>query len=118
IDSLPANTARGYTRRGPGSREPGPLRPNEDELPGRGSSAGGGYSTAGDLLRLLQALREKRIPNAPPAGIGMAGGSAGVNAMVEGGLPGGYDLVVLANLDPPAARAVAQRVRAMLGAED
>ena len=31
---------------------------------------------------------------------------------------GGYDLVVLANLDPPAAMRVARMVRQLLGATD
>src|SRR5439155_9613224 len=43
-------------RGGPGAASTGPLRRNADLLPGRGSSAGGGYSTAQDLLRFLQAL--------------------------------------------------------------
>jgi hypothetical protein len=33
-------------------------------------------------------------------------------------LPGGYDLVVLANLDPPAAERIARIVRGWLGARD
>jgi CubicO group peptidase (beta-lactamase class C family) len=118
IDSLPPNTAIGYTRGDPDAPTSAPLRPNTDELPGRGSAAGGGYSTAGDLLRLLQAFRERRVVASPRAGLGIAGGSGGVNALVEGGLGGGFDLIVLANLDPPAAEAVGERVRGWLGAPD
>jgi hypothetical protein len=69
------------------------------------------------LLRLLQAIRAGKISGAP-AGVGIAGGAPGLNAAVDGSLPGGYDLIVLANLDPPAATRVARMVRAWLGAED
>ena len=118
VDSLPPNTAIGYTR-GEEDAPPGaPLGRNSDLLPGRGSAAGGGYSTAGDLARFLQALREKKIPGGPPPGIGAAGGTVGVNAVLEGDLPGGYDLIVLTNLDPPAAERVARLVRAWLGSGD
>ena len=113
VDALPPNTARGYTR-----PDDGQLRANTDLLPGRGSAAGGGYSTAADLLSFLRALRELRIPGGGPAGLGIAGGAPGINAVVEGELPGGYDLVVLANLDPPAAQRVARLVRAMLGVRE
>ena len=102
-DSLPPNTAIGYTRGEEDAPPTAPLRRNTDLLPGRGSAAGGGYSTAGDLALFLQALRKGEIPGGPPAGIGVAGGTVGVNAVMEGGLPGGYDLIVLTNLDPPAA---------------
>jgi len=118
VDSLPPNTALGYTTRALGSREPVAAHLNTETLPGRGSSAGGGYSTAGDLVRFLQALREGKIPGGPPVGIGVAGGAPGINAMVEGDLPGGYDLVVMTNLDPPAAQAIARTVREWLGATD
>ena len=116
IDSLPPNTALGYTHGPPPAT--GPLAVNSDLLPGRGSSAGGGYSTAPDLLKFLQALRSARVPGGPPAGLGIAGGAPGVNAVVEGALPGEYDLVVLANLDPPAAERIARMVRGWLGARD
>ncbi len=123
VDSLPPNTALGYTRGddAPGSgpaASSGPVRPNWELLPGRGSSAGGGYSTAPDLLRFLAALREGRIPQGGPAGLGIAGGAPGINAVVEGDLPGGYDLIVFANLDPPAATRIARLVRGWLGSED
>ncbi len=118
VDSLPPNTAIGYTRGDEDAPLSTPLRPNGRDLPGRGSSAGGGYSTALDLVKFVQALREQRIPNGVPAGLGIAGGSGGMNAVVEGGLPGGYDLIVLANLDPPAAERVARMTREWLGVHD
>lgn len=54
VDSLPPNTAIGYTG-APHARER-----NTASLAGRGSAAGGGYSTPHDLMRFLQALREGR----------------------------------------------------------
>jgi len=117
-DSLPSNAAIGYTRGGEAAPAAGPLGPNTAQLPGRGSAAGGGYSTAGDLARFLQALREGKIPGGPPPGIGVAGGAPGINAVMEGELPGGYDLIVLTNLDPPAAMEVARLVRGWLGSDD
>ena len=118
VDSLPPNTAIGYTT-GLEDAPPGaPLHPNRAELPGRGSAAGGGYSTIGDLLQFITALRDRKIPAGPPAGIGIAGGSGGLNAVLEGDLPGGYDLAVTANLDPPAAERVGEMVRKWLGASD
>jgi CubicO group peptidase (beta-lactamase class C family) len=107
VDRLPENTAIGYTNG----------VPNRDLLPGKGSSAGGGYSTAHDLLRLINALRENKIPAGPPSGVGIAGGAPGLNAAVEGDLPGGYDVIVLANLDPPAAERISRFIRTALGAQ-
>jgi CubicO group peptidase (beta-lactamase class C family) len=118
VDSLPPNTAIGYTRGDENAPRSAPTRPNTQDLPGRGSSAGGGYSTAGDLLKFVKALNEQRIPSGPPGGVGIAGGSGGMNAALEGDLPGGYDLVVLANLDPPAAERVSRMTREWLGATD
>ena len=118
VDSLPLNTAIGYTTGSEDAPAGTPLHPNTQELSGRGSSAGGGYSTAQDLLKFLKALREHRIQNGLPAGLGIAGGSGGINAVLEGSLPGGYDLVVLTNLDPPAAERVARMTRGWLGVND
>lgn len=111
VDSLPPNTAIGYTA------EDGTPTRNTAFLPGRGSAAGGGYTTAHDLMRLLDALRQKKIANAPPSAA-IAGGAGGLNGVMEGGLPGGYDLIVLANLDPPAAERVSRIVRGWLGSDD
>ena len=113
VDSLPLNTALGYTS------EEGPLERNTARLPGRGSAAGGGYTTAHDLMRFMTALRQKKVANAPDAGsIGIAGGAGGLNGVLEGDLRGGYDLIVLANLDPPAAERVSRIVRGWLGSND
>lgn len=105
VDSLPPNTAFGYTG------DAWPRTRNTELLPGRGSSAGGGYSTAHDLLRLMNALRGNKIPEGPPSALGIAGGAPGLNAVLEGDMPGGYDVIVLANLDPPAAERVARIIR-------
>jgi CubicO group peptidase (beta-lactamase class C family) len=116
VDSLPPNTAVGYTRGGQDAPASTPLGPNTSFLPGRGSSAGGGYSTAHDMLRLVNSLRAGKIAAAPPAGaVGIAGGAPGINATLDGALPGGYDVIVLANLDPPAANAMARVIRGWVG---
>lgn len=120
VDSLPENTAIGYTRGGQrsgGERSGGEgaaWQRNTDLLPGRGSSAGGGYSTAHDLLRLLNALRDGKIPGGPSLGFAIAGGAPGLNAVVETDLPGGYDVIVLANLDPPSAERMGRELRAKI----
>ena len=115
VDRWPANTALGYTRGGQDAPADAPVKRNTDFLPGKGSSAGGGYSTAHDLLAFLNALRGHKVANAPEAGmVGIAGGAPGLNAAVEGDLPGGYDVIVLANLDPPAAERVARLIRSAL----
>ena len=41
-----------------------------------------------------------------------------MNAAIEGALRGGYDLIVLANLDPPAAERIVRPVREWLHARD
>jgi D-alanyl-D-alanine carboxypeptidase len=117
-DSLPPRTAIGYTRGGPGAPSTAALSANGNILPGRGTSAGGGYTTIGDLKRFLAALRKGAIVDGPPAGIGIAGGSPGVNAVLEGDMTGEYDLIVLSNFDPPSAERIAQRVREWLGVRD
>jgi hypothetical protein len=117
VDTLPPNTAIGYTR-GRDAPAGAPLAPNTATLPGRGSAAGGGYATAGDLLKFLAAAREGRVSGARVSGIGVAGGAPGTNAIMETDLPGGFDLIVLTNLDPPAAERVGRIFRASVGAPE
>jgi len=107
-DALAANTAFGYTTHH--RSEPGRGR-NAMVLLGRSSSAGGGYSTAGDLLKFVTAIRNKtlEIPDddgtfpARFAGIGSAGGMEGANSLVETDERSGYTVIVLSNIDPPSA---------------
>jgi CubicO group peptidase (beta-lactamase class C family) len=115
--------AVGYLRSSPGD----PWVPNTDTLPWRGTAAGGGYSTVGDLLRFAQALEsgtliskatlaEATRPHQQQYGYGF--GVQGQGSLASyghgGGAPGmngelrifpqlGYVVVSLSNLDPPAA---------------
>lgn len=124
IDENVPNRAVGLTMRGPN----GPLprrEANTLEMPGRGSSAGGGYSTAQDLLRFSRALSENKLlapkwtnwifhsEDGKERNLGVAGGAPGVNATLLIDPP--YTLVVLANLDPPASEEIARAARPLLG---
>jgi CubicO group peptidase (beta-lactamase class C family) len=108
IDENVPNRAMGITKRG------------DLQMPGRGSSAGGGYSTAQDLLRFSNALlANKLLPLKRTEWIlqgrslGIAGGAPGINAALLIEPP--YTLVVLANFDPPAAEEIARAARPLLG---
>jgi CubicO group peptidase (beta-lactamase class C family) len=118
-DSLPNFAALGYTRgQGDGDDDArAPLRPSDSEQPRRGSAGGGSYATAGDLLDFMRSYREGRLGVSGDGGRALiAGGSPGSNGVVAEGLPGGYDLIVLENFDPPAADAVVSPVLRWLGA--
>jgi CubicO group peptidase (beta-lactamase class C family) len=108
-DADVANMARGYTREGEGSAGPRVL--NFATLPGRGSSAGGGYSTAGDMLKYVMAIRDKKIYLPDSAnGLGIAGGAPGINSILEWDPRSGYIVIVLTNFDPPTAGQTARRI--------
>jgi D-alanyl-D-alanine carboxypeptidase len=109
----------------------GKWQSNSDTLPYRGTSAGGGYSTVGDLLRFADALQQHKLLNARytemlTAGkvdamggryaygfedrtvngtrcFGHGGGAPGMNGDLEICPVPGYVVAVLANMDPPAA---------------
>ena len=135
-DSLPEsvevpNRSIGYTSAGAQS-----WQPNTDWLPWRGTAAGGGYSTVGDVARFADALTSHRLLS--PAStellitgkvavgpgiryafgfadardknangwVGHSGGAPGMNGDLKIYLKSGYVLVVLANLDPPAAQRI------------
>ena len=127
-DSLPETDkvslrSVGYMRKGKSQV------PNTDTLPWRGTSAGGGYSTVGDLFRFAQALSSGKLlkpelfadmtsNQAGKVGYGfgmsISEGPEGKSFGHGGGAPGmngelrvfprtGTVAVVLANLDPPEA---------------
>src|SRR5262249_54454455 len=100
---------------------------NADTLPWRGMAAGGGYSTAADLLRFALALESGKLisktmlaeattSKSQQYGYGFAiqGSGSLKNYGHSGGAPGmsgdlrifpelGYVVIGLSNLDPPAA---------------
>jgi CubicO group peptidase (beta-lactamase class C family) len=113
-----ADVAVGYTKMtGPGAVQPGQSwHRNTAMLPQRGSSAGGGYSTAPDLLRYTVALQGELAPATFDArnGFGIAGGTEGVNSALDWDPRTGYAVIVLSNFDPPIAEIVARHIRALL----
>ena len=112
-DANTPNLARGYTRE---SEKPGSPRVlNFATLPGRGSSAGGGYSTAGDMLKYTLAVKDKKIylPD-NQTGLGIAGGAPGINSVLEWDPRSGYIVIVLTNFDPPTAGQAARQIAAWL----
>jgi CubicO group peptidase (beta-lactamase class C family) len=106
-DDVMRGRATGYSRPGPGE----PQRMTTFMEPARGSSAGGAFSTAGDMLRFATALRSAKLLDAtytkwalpPGPGFGVAGGTPGWNALLDMEFNSNYTVVVLANIDPPAA---------------
>lgn len=115
--------AAGYTKGAKGWTS------NADTLPFRGMAAGGGYSTAGDLLRFARALQNGKLISprllaeatssrnisggygygfwnqgeGPQHFYGHGGGAPGMNGDLKIYPKSGYVLVGLSNLDPPAA---------------
>ena len=108
VDAIEPNVAIGYTRRAPD----GQLTSNIYMHGASGSAAGGGYSTAADLFAFVKAVRKGLFPGGDK-GVGIAGGAPGINAMVES--DGDWTVVVMANLDPPAASQVGQAIVRALG---
>jgi CubicO group peptidase (beta-lactamase class C family) len=136
-DSLPEseevpNRSIGYMRSSLGA----PWQPNTDWIPWRGTAAGGGYSTVGDVARFADALTSNKLLSlastellitgkvamAPgiryafgfadardkngSGWVGHGGGAPGMNGDLRIYLKSGYVVVVLANLDPPAAQRI------------
>jgi CubicO group peptidase (beta-lactamase class C family) len=112
--------------------------PNTDTLPYRGTSAGGGYSTVGDLFRFASALLSHKLLNASSTEllitgkvdgggggryaygfednrdkdgngwVGHGGGAPGMNGDLKIYPKSGYVVAVLANMDPPAAQRISE----------
>ncbi|HRH44588.1 MAG TPA: serine hydrolase domain-containing protein [Pyrinomonadaceae bacterium] len=121
-DKKTPNMAEGYTTNGVKSSAQSKRQNNLDTRPARGTSAGGGYSTAQDLLKFSLALQSGKIksPEESPSqkdsngkfmGLGIAGGSPGVNAILEIMPEQGYTIIVLSNYDPPSAEKLGIQIR-------
>jgi CubicO group peptidase (beta-lactamase class C family) len=109
-----ANLATGYHRDANGARVS-----NIYTMPARGSSAGGGYSTADDLLKFTHALQNHKLLSPENSrkiggGLGIAGGAPGINAALEVDPKSGYTIIVLSNYDPPSAITVSEEVRRLV----
>lgn len=128
MDAVIPNIATGYTH--PEGDEKNWIS-NIYSSPKRGSSAGGGYSTAEDLFKFIHALRNGKIlspkysawmltrdlpatdPQLPikDGSIGIAGGAPGINSVVDYDSKSGNIVIVLCNLDPPAAMEVSKKMK-------
>ena len=99
-DRPAADMAIGYTRRSLNGDRAGaqPLTRNGPLQGVAGSAAGGGYSTALDLLMFVKAVKAGRFPGTE-SDLGIAGGAPGINAVVE--VRGEWTVIVLTNVDPP-----------------
>ncbi len=114
-------------------------RKNIYTRPARGSAAGGGYSTAEDLLRFSEALYNCQLlspawtdwvfggpepgadsgqrrfnPDRKKWKLAVAGGAPGINAVLELEGEGSWTIIVLANLDPPAATDISRLIKRYL----
>jgi CubicO group peptidase (beta-lactamase class C family) len=133
------NLAMGYTTEGSGGQG---RHENTATRPNRGGPAGGGYSTAEDLMRFHTALRENKLLDRKytelitTGKVSMGGakyaygfGDEVINGKRvfghNGGAPGigsdlsmyadlGYTSVVMTNYDPPLMMPVVKRIREMI----
>jgi CubicO group peptidase (beta-lactamase class C family) len=141
------NLAIGYTKMGPNNEQLAELRDNNDLREIKGGPAGGGYSTAPDLVKFHQALRTYKLLNEEytklvttgkveaggPVGrygygfgdkvfggkhiVGHNGGSPGIAANFEMYPELGYTAVLLMNSDPPSMMPVIMGIRQRLPAQ-
>jgi D-alanyl-D-alanine carboxypeptidase len=129
------NLAVGYTNMNMNDTEGSGYRwDNTYMMPPRGTPAGGGYSTAEDLLRYSQALRNHRLLSEPytnfllnrfegkpgdphiPKGLSMQVGAApGINAALAMDVVSGFTVIVLSNYDHPTAVTLTREIIKMSG---
>ncbi|MFC1628539.1 serine hydrolase domain-containing protein [Gemmatimonadota bacterium] len=131
-DAPGENIATGYTNQNPHDPEGTGYRwSNIYYIAATGTPAGGGYSTAADLLAFAEALRTHRLlnqeytdlfyhgfdPDGSRSVLGMAGGAIGVNTALTLDLGRGYEIIVLSNYDMPVAMDVARVIMQLLQPE-
>jgi CubicO group peptidase (beta-lactamase class C family) len=132
-----ANRSKGYMR------DRFDIVSNEPTLPWRGTSAGGGYTTAADLMKFASALMSNKLLKAgtlaeatrpqfttgdygfgfqvgPPDEVrtyGHGGGANGMNAILRVYPESGQSVIVLCNLDPPTASRIGDWLHARMPLE-
>src|SRR5262249_40874002 len=113
---------------------------NEPTLPWRGTSAGGGYTTAADLMAFAHALMSNKLLKAETlaeatraqfntgdygfgfqigrpgeeGAYGHGGGAPGMNAILRVYPESGQAVIVLCNLDPPSASRIGDWLHARM----
>jgi CubicO group peptidase (beta-lactamase class C family) len=113
---------------------------NEPTLPWRGTSAGGGYTTASDLMKFATALLSNKLLKAEtlaeatrpqftagdygfgfqlgradePRSFGHGGGAPGMNGILRVYPDSNQAVIVLANLDPPSASRIGDWLHARI----
>lgn len=136
-DGPAGNLAVGYTNMHPLAGNTTDFRwENTYLLSPRGTPAGGGYSTAGDMLKYDAALRGGKLlgkayvdflnsrfqgkigdPFTPRGVQRSAGGANGVSTFLGRDLRTGYTIIVLTNLDNPLAIEIGTKIIRLLGLE-
>jgi len=132
-----ANRSKGYMR------DQFKMVSNEPTLPWRGTSAGGGYTTATDLMKFAAALMSNKLLKAETLAeatrpqfttgtygfgfqigrpgeartYGHGGGAPGMNAVLRVYPDSGQSVIVLCNLDSPSASRLADWLHARLPLE-
>ena len=128
-DAPGQNIATGYTNQNPyDTRNSGYRWSNIYYIATTGTPAGGGYSSAPDMLAFTEALRTHRLlneeyteifyrrfdPGMSGAVLLFAGGTMGANTVLTLDVQDGYEIIVLSNYDVPVAMDVARAVRRIL----
>src|ERR1051325_2931272 len=132
-----ANRSKGYMR------HQFEMVSNEPTLPWRGTSAGGGYTTAADLMKFADALMSNKLLKAetlteatgPPfttgdygfgfqvgrpgeaRNYGHGGGAPGMNGILRVYPESGQSVIVLCNLDSPSASRIGDWLHARMPAK-
>jgi len=136
-DSAVENLAVGYTNQHPLNESATDFRwENTYILAPRGTPAGGGYSTVEDMLKYDAALRSGKLvgkpcvdfmqngyrgnigdPFVPGRVLRGAGGASGVSTFYARDVRSGYTIVILTNVDNPAAIEIGNEIIKIMGLE-
>lgn len=123
-DKMVPNLAEGYMF----SKEKKTRVNNVSTRPARGSSGGGGYSTAPDMLKFanaiesgsfqmpksLKQMKDRLISSFSRGAIRFGGGAPGINSAIVNKVGSGYSVIVLTNFDPPTASKTSRKIRELI----